>query len=86
MGVAIGIVGRRSRISLHAGNAQSADPSVRNLLHAGRKKAHAEGQSCRMGAKKAAPRGQFRRGAGSFVRGGNLLSHTRVQYHRRGRA
>ena len=62
MGVAVGIVGRRSRISLRAGNAQSADPSVRNLLHAGRKKAHAEGQSCRMDTKKATPRGTVRGG------------------------
>ena len=61
MGVAVGIVGRRSRIRLHAGNAQSADPSVRNLLLAGRKKAHAEGQSCRMDTKKATPRGTVRR-------------------------
>ena len=62
MGVAVDIVGRRSRIMLHADNAQSADPSVRNLLHARRKKAHAEGQSCRGDTKKAAPRGTVRGG------------------------
>ena len=36
--------------------------------------------------KKSDPPRNCPRGAGSFVRGGNLLSHTRVQYHRRGRA
>ena len=38
------------------------------------------------GAQKKRPPRNCPRGAGSFVRGGNLLSHTRVQYHRRGRA
>ena len=38
------------------------------------------------GAQKSNPPRNCPRGAGSFVRGGNLLSHTRVQYHRRGRA
>ena len=38
------------------------------------------------GRKKSDPPRNCPRGAGSFVRGGNLLSHTRVQYHRRGRA
>ena len=36
--------------------------------------------------KKSDPPRKCPQGAGSFVRGGNLLSHTRVQYHRRGRA
>ena len=38
------------------------------------------------GRKKSDPPRKCPQGAGSFVRGGNLLSHTRVQYHRRGRA
>ena len=38
------------------------------------------------GAQKNDPLRTVPQGAGSFVRGGNLLSHTRVQYHRRGRA
>ena len=39
-----------------------------------------------VGTQKKRPPRNCPQGAGSFVRGGNLLSHTRVQYHRRGRA